>query len=120
MAGVLGGVPGAGLGNQPAEVRSVRADGGEEHERAISRSNRSDRVALERVNVEVGHDIILFSSSIRTIRWMPNVLQEACQFHSLAVNRGFSGFGILFQREFCGYMVKITDNGKNVKSSFRT
>ena len=31
--------------------------------------------------------------SHRTIRGMPKVKQEACQFHSLAVKRDFWGFG---------------------------
>lgn len=93
-------------------MRSVRADSGEEQHRAIERSNRRDGVALERVDVEMGHDLVLPIWVRRAIRWMPDVMQEACQFHSLAVNRGFLGSDILFQRDFCGDMVKIADYGK--------
>src|SRR3546814_8945498 len=42
--------------DQTAEFRTRRADGGEEHERAIERSQRGDGVALERFGVELSHD----------------------------------------------------------------
>ncbi|HET6523709.1 hypothetical protein [Sphingopyxis sp.] len=51
--------------------------------------------------------------SIRTIRWMPEVLQGPCQFHSLAVKRGFLVPEILFQREKYAKMVKIPVRRKN-------
>jgi hypothetical protein len=44
---------------------------------------------------------------------MPAVLQGPCQFHSLAVKRGFLVPDILFQREKCAEMAKIPDWRKN-------
>ena len=39
--------------------QTVRANGSEEHHRAVKRSNCGNRVALERVDIEMGHDIFL-------------------------------------------------------------
>jgi hypothetical protein len=61
----------------------------------------------------MGHFENPFFPPIRTIRWMPTLLQEACQFHSPAVKRGFSGFEILFRCGNCSELVKIPVNGKN-------
>jgi len=70
--------PGAGAGvigrtgrwsdDQTAEFGSIRADSGQEHQRAVERSNRGDRVAFERFGVEVSHFEILSFPPIRTIR----------------------------------------------------
>jgi hypothetical protein len=43
---------------------------------------------------------------------MPNVMQEACQFHSLAVNRRFSDVETIFQRKNIIDVVKIPSNWK--------
>src|SRR3546814_14794823 len=43
---------------------------------------------------------------IRTIRWMPVVMQGACQIHSLAVKCGFLRDGIKFQRTQYSIMAK--------------
>jgi hypothetical protein len=51
---------------------------------------------------------------------MPDVLQEACQFHSLAVNWGFSAEEIIFHRQFCDEMVKIAVRWKNFSLTART
>src|SRR3546814_2894167 len=48
-----------------------------------------------------------------SIRWMPTLMQGPCQFHSLAVKRGFLVPDILFQREKCGKMAKIPVWRKN-------
>jgi len=39
-------------------------------------------------------------------------MQEACQFHSLAVNCHFSDSEIIFQSDFCEQVGKIPDYGK--------
>ena len=54
--------------------------------------------------------------SRRTIRGMPKVMQEACQFHSLAVKRDFLGFGALRTSENCSIMVKFPNDGKFVRA----
>ena len=43
----------------PSGDQAIRASSGEEHDRAVKRSNGSDRVALERIDIEMGHDIFL-------------------------------------------------------------
>src|SRR3546814_19277884 len=47
-----------------------------------------------------------FLPPIRTIRWMPVVMQGACQIHSLAVKCGFLRDGIKFQRKKYSIMAK--------------
>jgi hypothetical protein len=49
---------------------------------------------------------------------MPNVMQEACQFHSLAVNRRFSDVETIFQRKNIIDVVKIPSNWKFLRSAF--
>src|SRR3546814_20934603 len=53
------------------------------------------------------------------IRWMPTLMQGPCQFHSLAVKRGFLVPDILFQREKCGQMAKIPVWRKNFSPAWR-
>jgi hypothetical protein len=50
---------------------------------------------------------------------MPEVLQGPCQFHSLAVKRGFLVPEILFQREKYAKVVKIPVRRKNFNRHLR-
>jgi hypothetical protein len=49
---------------------------------------------------------------------MPQVMQEACQFHSLAVNRGFFDIETIFQREKINDVVKIASNWNFLRFTF--
>ena len=49
---------------------------------------------------------------------MPNVMQEACQFHSLAVNRRFFDIETIFQREKINDVVKIASNRNFLRFTF--
>jgi len=45
-------------------------------------------------------------------------MQEACQFHSLAVNRGVFDVETIFQREKINDVVKIPSNWNFLRSAF--
>ncbi|WP_263588507.1 hypothetical protein [Sphingopyxis sp. GC21] len=49
---------------------------------------------------------------------MPVAMQEACQFHSLAVNRGFFEVETIFQREKINDVVKIALNWNFLRLAF--